>query len=113
VSEAQHLSDDDQMIASLHAVVKFAIQPRRGIGKYRAVGDAGHPRQIGEFVGRFRSERPGQVLLVLAKDIDAEMVCSGEGGIAACALVNADEDERRVERHTRKGVGGKASWYSL
>src|ERR1700676_3151895 len=45
VSEAQHLADDDQMIASLHAVMKFAIQPRRGIRKYRAVKPLGIPSE--------------------------------------------------------------------
>ena len=80
VPKAQHLSDDDQMIASLHAVMKFAIQPRDGIGKYRAAGDAGHPRQISEFVDRFRSECPGQVLLLLAKDIDAEWFVPAKAG---------------------------------
>ena len=51
MSETQHLSDDDQMIAGLNTIVKFAIQPRGGIGKYRAPRDAGYPWHIGKFVG--------------------------------------------------------------
>src|ERR1039457_6295696 len=48
------------------------------------------------------------MLLRFAKDIDAEMGGAGERGVAACAPVDADEDERWIERDRRKGVGGKA-----
>jgi hypothetical protein len=48
------------------------------------------------------------VLLLFAKDVDAEMRRAGEGGIAACSLVDAYQHQRRIERDRGKGVGGEA-----
>ena len=93
---------------TLNTIMKFAIQPSGGIGKYRAAGDAGHPRRVGKFVGRLRSECPGDVLLSFGKDVDSKMGCAGEGRIAACGLTDAYQNQRWIEGDRRKGVGRKA-----
>jgi hypothetical protein len=51
VGEANDLSDDDQMIAGFDTVMKFAIEPRGGIGKYRAPCGAGYPWHACKLVG--------------------------------------------------------------
>ena len=108
VPEAPHPSNDDKMIACFNTIVKCAIQPSGGIGKYRAARDAGHPRRVGKFVGRLRSECPGDVLLTFGKDVDSKMGCAGEGRIAACGLTDAYQNQRWIEGDRRKGVGRKA-----
>ena len=123
VAKAPHPSNDDEMIACFNTIMKFAIQPGGGIGKYRASRYARHPPRVCKFVGRLRSECPGDVLLTFGKDVDSEMgrtgrVTARNAGIAALETGRSAELHRdgdfRLSALLQRGavgyVGTRVDW---
>ena len=75
--------------------------------KDRSTASTGLPLQAGKAVDRPGRETVRQVLLVGRQDIDGVMAGPVEGGQVVRAVVQAPEDEGRVERNGREGIDGQ------
>lgn len=98
------LSDHDQMIAARIAVRVGAFEIGDAAGEHRRTACARRPFKPGELVGAGAGEAVRDVFLIGGQHIDGVMAAIAEGGEGWRGQRDAPEQQRRLQRHGRKGV---------
>jgi hypothetical protein len=102
-----NLANDDRVIASIVALPDSAFDvTERGVQYGRPIRSFS-PLQPGEFIYPFGGKAAGNILLLFAEEVDCESIHRLEAVVALRRLINADEDQRGIQRQRHEGVGGK------
>ena len=96
---ALHLADVDGVVAGVVRRDDPAFDMRQSAVEDRGTGAAVPAGQVHELVAARDGEVPRHLLLPVGQDVHDEGLGEAEGGMALGPLVDADEDERRIERH--------------
>ena len=107
-AEAFDAADENGVIASRVFGDLGHFEARAAARKDRGAADAGVPRQAGKAVGRPGGEAIRQILLIGGQHIDGVVAGLAEGGQVVRLVVEAPEDERRLERDGGEGIDGQA-----
>ncbi len=110
--EAFDLGEEEGVIAGRMLGDDVAGEVREGILEERNAG-IGVTKSYAEASGGFRvlnglGEMLGDRLLGIAKYVDAEAVLFADVGEHARVVIDADENEQRIERDRGEGIGGHA-----
>ncbi|MCY1451230.1 hypothetical protein D9M71_680860 [compost metagenome] len=108
IVERNHLAEHDPVVAAIHHLPLLALEARRAVGEQRRTALADLVIDTGELVFPRPGEVIGQVDLVGGKDVHREMAGLAEYLVAAGALVDAPENQRRVQRYGVETVGRHA-----
>src|SRR5579883_581563 len=106
--EAQDASDEDEMVAAFMDRLGPAVERRQHAAQHGAAASPGLKIDIAPFVAAGLGETRGQPLLILRKDAHGEMAEAAKRGQAESAPVEAELDERRIERYRAEGVCGNS-----
>ena len=100
-------ADDDPVIAAVMDGVGAAGQRRGNAVQERRTGRPGRMAIAMHIKGLRPGEGVGNLPLIVGQQIDGEAAIGlGETGDATGPVVEADQDQRRVERHRAKGADG-------
>ncbi|MNY32952.1 hypothetical protein D3C86_1672000 [compost metagenome] len=94
------------MVAAVHLLETLALEACRAVGEQRRAAQAGFVADAGELVLLRAGEVVGQLDLVGGEDVYREVAGGLEHGLAAGALVDAPQHQRRLQRHRVEAVGG-------
>ncbi|MCY1405627.1 hypothetical protein D9M71_208720 [compost metagenome] len=108
IVEGQHLADQYHVVAAIHLLVHLALETRRAVGEQRRTADTGLVTHPLELVVARAGELIGEVDLVGSEDVHREVAGLLEHRQAAGTLVNAPEDQRRLQGDRVEAVGGDA-----
>ena len=108
VDEAHDLADDDDMVAAVVDGVGPAFEERQRFGKYRAPDAAEVIADVAPFVLRRPREMGGNALLQIGQHVDREMLRRLEMVEGIAAPVQAEQQQRRIERNGTERIGGEA-----
>ena len=100
-----HLADHDPVVAPVDDLVLLALETGGGVFQQDAAPDAGPVRYPRVAVISRAGELVGQRDLADRQHVDGEVRGLRKDRVAARALVDAPEDERRIERHRVEAVG--------
>jgi len=96
------LADDDDVVAGRVTRVHAALEVRERADEDRHIELPALEREAAEPVGIPRRERPRRLLLPGREDVDREVLRRLQRLVHRRGLVDADEDQRRVERQGRE-----------
>src|SRR5207249_7819480 len=102
------LADVDGVIAGVVRGDDAAFDVRQRALENRRAGAAAATGQVDELVAARHREPARQLLLMLVEDVHDEHLRPVDRRIALRALVDAHEDERRIERDRGNGVRGQS-----
>ncbi|MNZ81026.1 hypothetical protein D3C78_996820 [compost metagenome] len=105
---ALHLADHDPVVAAVDVLEVAALEVARAAIEHRGVAQAAGVFDAGELVFLRAGEVVGQGDLVRGEQVDGEVAGGLEHLPGAGALVQAPEDQRRLEGHRVEAVGGDA-----
>ena len=95
---AQHFAHDNGVIAALVALHNLALEMTDGAVQDGGAVGAFASRQAGELIRGLGGEATRDVFLVFVEKVNCKYVGLNETRIALCSLVDADQDQRRIER---------------
>ena len=101
-----HLADHDPVVAPVDDLVLLALEAGRGVFQQNGAADTGPVRHPRVAVISRAGELVGQGDLAHRQHVDGEVRSLRKDRVAARTLVDAPEDERRIERHRVEAVGG-------
>lgn len=107
-AEAFDTADEDGVVATGVGSLVGHFEGGAAAGEDRGAAGAGLPREAGKAVGRPGGEAIGEVFLLGRQDVDGVVAGFLEGRQVVRAVVQAPEDQRRVERDSREGIDGQA-----
>ncbi|MNH04015.1 hypothetical protein D3C79_632910 [compost metagenome] len=108
VIKGHYLAHQDPVIATVQLLVLFTLKARRAIGEQRRAASAGLVVDTGKAIFLRAGKVVGQVDLVRSQDVHGKVRGFLEHFMAGRALVDAPQDQRRVQRHRVEAVGGNA-----
>ena len=101
-----HLADHDPVVAPVDDLVLLALEAGGGVFQQNGTADTGPVRYPRVAVVPGAGELVGQGDLANRQHVDGEVRGLRKDRVAARTLVDAPEDERRIERHRVEAVGG-------
>jgi endonuclease III len=107
-AEAFDTADEDGVVATGVGSFVGHFEGGAAAGEDRGAAGAGLPGEAGKAVGRPGGEAVGEVFLLGRQDVDGVVAGFLEGRQVVRTVVQAPEDQRRVERDGREGIDGQA-----
>ena len=101
-----HLADHDPVVAPVDDLVLLALEAGGGVFQQNGAPDARPVRHARIAVIPGAGKLVGQGDLANRQHVDGEVRGLRKDRVAARTLVDAPEDERRIERHRVEAVGG-------
>jgi len=95
---AQHFAHDNGVITAFVALHNLALEMADGAVQDGGAMSAFVPSQAGELIGALGGEATRDFFLIFVKKVNRKYVGLNEARIALCSLVDANQDQRRIER---------------
>src|SRR6516225_9380678 len=108
-AECLNATHQNDVIAGIDKVVNRAIEPRQAVGEY---GRACVHRVVDnrcKLVGRFGREKIRNIDLPVVQQVDGKMPALLEHWVARGTFADAHQQQRRVKRDRREGIGRHAT----
>lgn len=103
----KHFPHDDGMVAAFVTLHDLAFEIADSAVQHCGAVSAFVPIQAGELVRALGGEAARDLFLIFVKKINRKYIRLNEARITLGSLIDANQDERRIERQRRKGVGGE------
>src|SRR5262245_55227952 len=95
---AQHFAHDNGVIAAFVTLHNPALEMADSTVQNSGAVSAFVPSQTGEFVGALGGEATRDLFLIFVEEVNREYVGLNETRIALCSLVDANQNQRGIER---------------
>ena len=95
---AEHLAHDNGVIAALVTLHNLAFEMADGAVQDGGAVSAFVPIQAGELIGALGGEATRDLFLIFVEKVNRKYIGLNEARIALCALVDANQDQRGIER---------------
>src|SRR5215475_9748806 len=105
---AQHFTHDNGMITAFVTLHNLALEMADGAVQDSGAVTAFVPGQAGKLIGALGGKATRDLLLIFVEKVYCKYVGLNEARIALCSLVDANQDQRRIERQRCKRVGREA-----
>ena len=95
---AQHFAHDNGVIAAFVAVHNLALEMADSAVQDGGAVSAFVPSQAGELIGALGGEATRDLFLIFVEEVNRKYVGLYETRIALCSLVDANQNQRGIER---------------